>query len=152
MTAFVSRSFSDSEKTRKQAKSCGRRQTNLEAWANEIVPDCFQFLVAPFASYGSILNQILRPIQSLPQRLKSVRIISFAFLLDGSISKAAHRGTKTFDCIVPETKGFPQSVFQRFSFCIECLLSRRRNCNASHLRENHAESLQHAPSTQTALL
>jgi hypothetical protein len=43
-------------------------------------------------------------------------------------------------------------LFQRFSLCIECLLSRRRNRNASRLRENHAESLQHAPSTQTALL
>jgi len=82
-------------------------------------------------SHGSILNQILRPTYSFPQRLKSVRIISFAFLLDGSISKAAHRGTQTFDCIIPETQGFPQSVFQRFSLCIECLLSRRRNRNAS---------------------
>src|ERR1700722_3075739 len=91
-------------------------------------------------------------IYSLADRLKSVRIISFAFILDGSISKAAHRGTQTFDCIVPETEGFPQSVFQRFSLRIECLLSRRRNRNASKLRENHAESLQHPPSTQTALL
>ena len=40
-------------------------------------------------SHGSILNQILRPTYSFPQRLKSVRIISFAFLLDGSMSKEA---------------------------------------------------------------
>jgi hypothetical protein len=86
------------------------------------------------------------------QRLKSVWIVSFAFLLDGSISKAARRGTRTFDCIVPETEGFPQSVFQHFCLCIECILSRRRNGNASHLRENHAESLRHSPNTQTALL
>jgi hypothetical protein len=60
MTAFVRRSFSDSEKMRRRAKSCARRQPrNL---ANEIVPDCFHLLVAPFASHGSILNQILRPI------------------------------------------------------------------------------------------
>jgi hypothetical protein len=83
------------------------------------------------SAHGSILDQILSPIQSFPQRLKSVRIISFAFLLDGSISKAANRGTQTFDCIVPETEGFPQSVFQRFSLCIECLLSRRRNRNTT---------------------
>jgi hypothetical protein len=41
MTAFVSRSFSDSGKTRRRAKSCGRKQPrNL---ANEFVPDCFHF-------------------------------------------------------------------------------------------------------------
>jgi hypothetical protein len=39
------------------------------------------------SAHGSILDQILSPIQSFPQRLKSVRIISFAFLLAGSTQK-----------------------------------------------------------------
>jgi len=40
----------------------------------------------------SILTQIFGPIQRFPQRLKSVRIIAFAFLLDGGVSEAAYRG------------------------------------------------------------
>jgi hypothetical protein len=36
----------------------------------------------------SIPNQLFGPIQRFPQRLKSVRIVAFAFLLDGGVSEA----------------------------------------------------------------
>ena len=45
--------------------------------------------------YGSILNKILRAIESFPKRLKSVRAIVFAFFLDRSVPKAAYRGAET---------------------------------------------------------
>jgi hypothetical protein len=59
---------------------------------------------------GSILNQILRPIQRFPQCLKSVRIIASAFLPDGCVPKAADGGTKTFDRLVPNPERFRQSI------------------------------------------
>jgi hypothetical protein len=40
---------------------------------------------------GSILNQILGPIQRFPQCLKSVRIVAFAFFLDSGVPKSAYR-------------------------------------------------------------
>jgi hypothetical protein len=43
---------------------------------------------------------------------------------------AIPKSKKTANC--SETEGFPQSVFQYFSLCIECLLNRRTNRNASH--------------------
>jgi hypothetical protein len=58
---------------------------------------------------GSILNQIFRPIESFPKRLKCVRIIGFAFCLDGRVTKAAYRGTQIFDRIVPNPERFRQT-------------------------------------------
>jgi len=62
-----------------------------------------------------------------------VRIVSFAFFLDGSISKAADRGTQTFECIVPETQGFPQG-------CVPTLLPLHR------MSSEQAEESQRFPS------
>jgi hypothetical protein len=45
----------------------------------------------------SILNQIFRPIQRLPQCLKGVRIIAFAFFLDGRIPKSEDRGAQALN-------------------------------------------------------
>jgi hypothetical protein len=53
------------------------------------------------SAFIRFLSVFAIPFASL---LIHVRIISFAFLLEGSISKAAHRGTQNFDCIVPETE------------------------------------------------
>jgi hypothetical protein len=60
---------------------------------------------------GSILNQILPPIQRFPKRLKGVRIISFAFSFYARVSKAAYRRTQTFDGFVPNPERFRQSMF-----------------------------------------
>jgi hypothetical protein len=54
------------------------------------------WLVDNVHSY-STLNQVFRPIQRFPQSLKSVRIIAFAFFLDGGVSEAADRGAQVFD-------------------------------------------------------
>jgi hypothetical protein len=54
----------------------------------------------------SILSQIFGPIQRFPQSLKSVRIIAFAFLLDGGVSEAAYRGAQTFDRFVSNPESF----------------------------------------------
>ena len=78
-------------------------------------------------SPGSILNQIIRPIQRFPQRLKSRADIAFAFFLDGSVAKAADRGTKTFDRLVPKPEGFRQSMVQGFALGIKGLLGRWLN-------------------------
>jgi hypothetical protein len=56
--------------------------------------------------------KILRPIQSFPQSLKSLRIIGFAFFLDGGVAESAYRGTQTFDRVVPHPERFRQSMFQ----------------------------------------
>jgi hypothetical protein len=76
---------------------------------------------------GSILNQILRPIQRLPQTLKSVRVIAFAFWFDGRVAKSAERGAEAFNRLVPEVQRFRQSVFQGFPLGIEGLLGRWLN-------------------------
>jgi len=41
------------------------------------------------AAHGSILNQVFRSIQGFQHRLESLRVIAFAFFLDGSISEPA---------------------------------------------------------------
>jgi hypothetical protein len=64
---------------------------------------------------GSILNQILRPIQRFPQCLKRVRIVAFAFFLNGSVSKSADRRTQTFEGFVPNPEKARQSTFQGFA-------------------------------------
>jgi hypothetical protein len=76
---------------------------------------------------GSILNQILRPIHRFPERLKSVRIVAFAFCLYGSVPKVAYRRTQTFDGFVSNPEGFRQTMFQGFAIGIECLLGRWLN-------------------------
>jgi hypothetical protein len=105
--------------------------------------------VSQSSTQGSILNQILRPIESFPQSLKSVRIIRFAFFLDGSIAKAAYQDTQTFDRLAPDVEGFRQSVFQGFALGIECLLGWGRDRNGSVFRKNMAKSLQNIPSVAT---
>jgi hypothetical protein len=72
----------------------------------------------------STLNQIFRPIQRFPQSLKSVRIIAFAFFLDGGVSEATYRGAQTFDSFVANPEGFRQGMFQGFALGIEGLLGR----------------------------
>jgi hypothetical protein len=83
----------------------------------------------------SILNQIFRPIQRFPQSLKSVRIIAFAFFLDGGVSEAAYRGAQTFDRLVTNPEGFRQGMLQGFALGIEGLLGRGRNCKVSGVGE-----------------
>jgi hypothetical protein len=78
-------------------------------------------VVLPYRPHGSILNQILRPIQRFPERLKSVRIIAFAFWFDGGVPKAADRGAQASDRLVSNPEGFRQSLFQNFALGIECL-------------------------------
>jgi hypothetical protein len=63
---------------------------------------------------GSILNQILGSIQRFPKCLKGVRIIAFAFFLDGRVPEAAYRGAEAFDRLVSNPEGFRQRVFQGF--------------------------------------
>jgi len=92
-----------------------------------------------------MLNQILRPIQRFPQCLKSVRIIAFAFFLDGGVSKAAFCGAETFDGIVPNPERFREGVFQDFALCIERLLGRRRNRYFGKIRENGLSKEEAAP-------
>jgi hypothetical protein len=104
-----------------------------------------------FSQY-SILNQIFRPIQRFPQSLKSVRIIAFAFFLDGGVSEAAYRGAQTFDRFVADPERFPQGMFQDFALGIEGLLGRGRNRNVASVGKNQTESLQDIPSAQPALL
>ncbi len=69
-----------------------------------------QVLLAPWfvdnVHTYSTLNQIFRPIQRFPQSLKSVRIIAFAFSLDGGVSEAVDRGAQTFDRFVSNPEGF----------------------------------------------
>jgi hypothetical protein len=101
---------------------------------------------------GSILNQILGPIQRFPQCLKSVRIIAFAFFLDGGVPEAAHRRTQTLDRLVPEVQGFGQSMFQDFALCVECLPGRWRNLGFAKIREKGSYPLEGVPGTQSALL
>jgi hypothetical protein len=91
-------------------------------------------------------------LQRFPQWLKSVRIIAFAFCLDGGVPKSAHCGAKTFDSIAPNPEGFRQSMFQNLSLGIEGFLGRCRNHNVFRLRKNQADSLQNIPSAQPALL
>jgi hypothetical protein len=57
---------------------------------------------------------------TLPQSLKSVRIIAFAFY-DAGVTESPNRGTKTFDRFVPNAEGFGQSMFQDFALGIERL-------------------------------
>ena len=54
----------------------------------------------------------LPPDPTLPQSLKSVRIIAFAFILNGSVTEPAYRGGETFDRLVSNLEGFRQRVFQ----------------------------------------
>jgi hypothetical protein len=84
----------------------------------------------------STLNQIFRPIQRFPQILKSVRIIAFAFFLDGGVPEAAYRG-----CFVANPEGFRQGMFQGLALGIKRLLCRWRNRNFSGFGENQAKSL-----------
>jgi hypothetical protein len=90
----------------------------IEEIASEI-PDRRERTVADRTS--STLNQIFRPIESLPKRLKSVRIIAFAFFLEGSVPKWAYGGTKVFDRLVPNPEGCGQSIFQNLSVRIKRL-------------------------------
>jgi hypothetical protein len=53
-----------------------------------------------------------------------VRIIGFALLLDGGVSKSADRRTQTLDRLISNPKGFRQSVFQDLALGIEGLLGR----------------------------
>jgi|ERR1700730_17525555 len=106
----------------------------------------------PRSRKGLILNQIFRPIQRFPQSLESVRIIAFAFFLDGGVSEAAYRGAQTLDRFVSNPEGFRQGMFQGFALGIERLLGRWWNRNVSGVGENQAESLQDIPSAQPALL
>jgi hypothetical protein len=101
---------------------------------------------------GSILNQILGSIQRFPKCLKGVRIIGFAFFLDGSVPEAANRRTQTLDRVDPNPEGSCQSMFQDLSFRVECLLSRWRDGNVSSLGKNQAKSLENFPGAQPALL
>jgi hypothetical protein len=93
---------------------------------------------------NSILNQILRPVQRLPQCLKSVRIITFALFLDGGVPKATYRRTQTFDRLVPNPERFRESVFQDFALGIECLLGRCRNLGFAKIREKGSYPLENA--------
>ena len=65
---------------------------------------------------ASIQNQILRPIKRFPISQKSVRIIAFAFFLDGGVPKAAYREVQTIDRLIPDPERFRQREFQDFSF------------------------------------
>jgi hypothetical protein len=100
----------------------------------------------------SILDQIFRPIQHFPQCLKSVRVIAFAFFLDGCVRKPSHRRTQTFDRLVSEAEGFRQSMFQNLAFRINGLLSRRRNLRFAQVRQKGSYPLEYVPGTQSALL
>src|ERR1700731_752902 len=114
---------------------CSRRRP--EQWQNQIFKRGDRLWGDPtFGGKGSALNQILRPIQRFPKRLKSARIIAFAFFLDGGVSEAAYRRTKAFDRLIPEMQGFRQSMFQDFALRIEGLLGRWRNRNVCHLAKN----------------
>jgi hypothetical protein len=95
------------------------------------------------------LNQILRPVQRLPQCLKSVRIVAFAFFFDGGVAKSAYRGAQTFDRLFPEVQGFRQSMFQNFALGIKGLLGRWRDRDVSSLGKNRAEPL-HSPNVGEA--
>jgi hypothetical protein len=55
-----------------------------------------------------------------------VRIVAFAFFLDGSIAKAADRGAQTFNRLVPNSKRSRHSVHQGFALGIKGLLGRCR--------------------------
>ena len=79
-----------------------------------------------------------------------MRIITFTFFLDGGVPEAAHRRTQTLNRLVSNPEGFRQSMFQDFSLCIECLLSRWWNRDVSQLRKDQAEFLQYIPSAQPA--
>jgi hypothetical protein len=50
-----------------------------------------------------------------------VRIIVFAFLLDGGVSEAAYRGAQTFDRFVANPEGFRQGMFQDLALGLEGL-------------------------------
>jgi hypothetical protein len=75
-----------------------------------------------------------------------VRIIAFAFLLGGRITKSADRRTQTLDRLVPNPEGFVQGMFQGFALGNEGLLGRwwDRNVSRKEPSEVSAKHSKHA--------